>query len=167
MGTGCRLPFASDTDAHLPQRGAAGDEFEKTLTVGIASLLRIHSDADLAMWAVAEESLWYVLRALLADPLYAERVLVDLFKGIRTAEREKSRRVALARFCDVCHLLQPARCRRFITALLPVILALIAECSEAMLESFSQSAHKLFGVFACYMKVRQASSAADSFGTAP
>jgi hypothetical protein len=107
------------TIAHL-------SEFERVLGACISVLLRLHADSDMVVWPVAEESLFSVLRALVSEEQLGERVMVELFKGVRPgAEKEKSRRVALMRFADFCSYLAPARCRRFASAMLPIVIAMI------------------------------------------
>ncbi len=101
-------------------------DFEKVLGACISVLLRLHADSDMVVWPVAEESLFSVLRALVGEEQLGERVMVELFKGVRPgAEKEKSRRVALMRFADFCAYLAPNRCRRFAVAMLPVVTAMI------------------------------------------
>lgn len=57
------------------------NDFEKVLAACITALLRLHADSDMVVWPVAEESLFSVLRALVADEALGERVMVELFKG--------------------------------------------------------------------------------------
>ena len=131
-------------------------EFEKVLGLCIAALLRLHADSDMAVWPAAEESLFSLLRALVAEERLGERVMVDLFKAVRRGvEKEKMRRVALERFTDFCGYLPPSRCRRFAVAFLPVVIDIVEEGSEPLLETLAACFPRLLAVLAFYLKEKE------------
>eukprot|EP01098_Paradermamoeba_levis_P017195 TRINITY_DN9730_c0_g1_i1.p1 TRINITY_DN9730_c0_g1~~TRINITY_DN9730_c0_g1_i1.p1 ORF type:complete len:139 (-),score=29.39 TRINITY_DN9730_c0_g1_i1:4-420(-) len=87
----------------------SSSEFPRFISVGISMLLHIHGDKDMNVWAVAEENLNKLIKTLIY--FYSERILIDLYKGIKSRETVRSTKAALAKFADVCHFMNPNRSR--------------------------------------------------------
>lgn len=131
----------------------ANTDFAAQLSRGIAALLHTCGDKDMSVWTVADETLNKVIKTLIAS--FQDRVLIALYKGIKSSESTRARRSALLKFSEVCDHIHPTKCRKYVSSLLNVIQDIIERGDELIQQTLSDSMDKLCCTLVYYLREKE------------
>eukprot|EP01091_Cochliopodium_minus_P007275 TRINITY_DN17181_c0_g1_i1.p1 TRINITY_DN17181_c0_g1~~TRINITY_DN17181_c0_g1_i1.p1 ORF type:complete len:384 (+),score=68.95 TRINITY_DN17181_c0_g1_i1:29-1180(+) len=126
-------------------------EFPRFLTASITSLLKVIGDTDISINSAADENLNKLIHAL-KNTLHIERIMYEIFKLIKTQDNEKSQRIAVGKFGELCKFIRPSKCRKYITSLMPLIEDMIKNGGELLQQTLSISLERIFDVLIFYLR---------------
>jgi len=129
-------------------------DFPRFLSVGSASLVRMHGDEDINVRAAAEECLNKIIYEFMVS--HPERILFELYKIVKKGKASgRAQKSALLKFAEISHYIKPAKCRKYITSLLVPIADIINDGIDLMHEALSTAMEKISSNLLLYLKDKE------------